>query len=367
MFSNKPFDRRKFLRISLMGMGSLAFGAARGAKAAAPLSAVEWQTLPAEQKLGRVCAGFEGAHFDLLARPDYESRKVGVVYRDEVVVWLREVVASNLNLDWINQGWVETPNGYLYAPYVQPVRNLSNQALEAFPAYSQEAGMWVEVTVPSVDFQVEGKMSSPWLNPTWTPIPRLYYSQIMWVDLIKKDEKGQVWYRLREKFGSYGDLFLAPAEAFKPITPEDIAPIHPDAEDKKVVVRLFYQTLSCFEGQQEVYFCRVSTGGGTSTPLGSIPTWRKMISTHMSGGTTGAGFDTPGIGWTNLFSSDGAAIHSTFWHNDFGNKKSHGCVNALPEDAHWIFRWTSPAVNYNPGDVVVQGMNVSTRIHVVDA
>jgi lipoprotein-anchoring transpeptidase ErfK/SrfK len=87
----------------------------------------------------------------------------------------------------------------------------------------------------------------------------------------------------------------------------------------------------------------------------------------MSGGTTGAGFDTPGIGWTNLFSSDGAAIHSTFWHNDFGNKKSHGCVNALPEDAHWIFRWTSPAVNYNPGDVVVQGMNVSTRIHVVDA
>jgi lipoprotein-anchoring transpeptidase ErfK/SrfK len=91
-----------------------------------------------------------------------------------------------------------------------------------------------------------------------------------------------------------------------------------------------------------------------------------MISTHMSGGTTGAGYDTPGIGWTVLFSSDGAAIHSTFWHNDFGLARTHGCVNAMPEDARWIFRWTVPDVPYNPGDVTIQGMNSSTKIVIKD-
>jgi hypothetical protein len=33
--------------------------------------------------------------------------------------------------------------------------------------------------------------------------------------------------------------------------------------------------------------------------------------------------------------------------------RSHGCVNARPEDAKWIFRWALPQVNYDPGDVTV--------------
>jgi hypothetical protein len=354
--------RRKFLKLSYTSAVSLvlASGFITREKTFQPVQ----ETLPKDTKLGRICAGGEGAHFDLQARPYMDSAKVGTVYRDDVIEWLDEVVATNLDRNRLNQRWVETPNGFIYAPYVQPVQNKPNQALDNFPSYSNAAGMWVETTVPFVDFSVEGKVASPWLKDTLKP--RLYYSQIMWVDQIKKSESGQVLYRLIEKFGSYGDRFWAPAEAFRAMTPEDIAPIHPDAGDKKVVVHLAYQTLSCFEGKDEVYFCRVSTGWGGATPLGVIPTWRKMISTHMSGGTTGAGFDTPGIGWTNLFSSDGAAIHSTFWHNDFGLARTHGCVNALPDDAQWIFRWTSPAVEYNPGDVVIRGMNASTKIEILE-
>ena len=28
---------------------------------------------------------------------------------------------------------------------------------------------------------------------------------------------------------------------------------------------------------------------------------------------------------------------------------SHGCVNAQPADAQWVFRWTAPVVPYDPG------------------
>jgi lipoprotein-anchoring transpeptidase ErfK/SrfK len=195
---------------------------------------------------------------------------------------------------------------------------------------------------------------------------RLYYSQIMWIDQVKEGEDGKVLYRVNERYGTYGDIFWAEGAALRPLTDDDLAPLSPevDPEEKLVRVNLSYQTLSCFEGSQEVYFCRVSTGiEDRFTPVGEHTTWRKLISTHMSGGTVAAGFDTSGISWTNLFSGDGVAIHSTFWHNDFGQRRSHGCVNCAPDDAKWIWRWTTPEVHLEPGDVTVQGAG-STHVVV---
>jgi hypothetical protein len=34
-----------------------------------------------------------------------------------------------------------------------------------------------------------------------------------------------------------------------------------------------------------------------------------------------------------------------FVSNAFGEKRSHGCINVSPEDAKWIFRWTTPYVS----------------------
>ena len=78
------------------------------------------------------------------------------------------------------------------------------------------------------------------------------------------------------------------------------------------------------------------------------------------------GWDLPAVGWITLFVGAGVAIHSTHWHNNYGVPTSRGCVNALPEDAKWVFRWTSPQVPYDPGDVTV-GMPGGTQIEVVEA
>jgi hypothetical protein len=198
--------------------------------------------------------------------------------------------------------------------------------------------------------------------------PRLYYSQVVWVDQIEVDDQGQAWYRVNERYGSYGDILWAPADAFRTLASEEIAPIRPEVADKRVVVNVAYQTLSCLEGQEEVYFARVSTGilsEDFTTPIGEYPIWRKLVSVHMSGGTTGGGWDLPGVAWTSLFVGSGVAIHSTYWHNNFGEPMSHGCVNAQPEDAKWIFRWTQPIVPYEPGDVTVQ-MPGGTRVQVME-
>ena len=318
---------------------------------------------PQAERLGRVL----DSEVKLFARPDIDSSQVGTLYADDVVVWLREVVGKRPL--WYMQRFVETPDGYIYAPNLQPVRFQPNQPLAALP---QADGMWAEVTVPHADLTLANPPArSPWLE--YTAIPRLYYSQIMWVDQVKADESGKIWYRVSDRYGSFGDIFWVEGEALRPLLADEMAPLHPDVADKLVVVDVTYQTLACYEGNAEVFFCRVSTGpkigsaekpdGEWATPPGKHTIWRKLVSVHMTGGTTGGGYDLPGIGWTTLFAAKGMAIHSTFWHNSFGVPMSHGCVNASPEDARWVFRWTLPVAPPDAGDITVNGQE-STKVLV---
>jgi hypothetical protein len=355
----KTFSRREFLKwkgISLAGLALL------------PRAQIQSiQDFPAAERLGRVTETV----VNVKSLADYDSRTVKTISQDTVVACMTERTGSHPYR--INQRWVETPDGYIYSPALQPVNNLPNLPIDDLPNSSLGPGMWVEVTVPWVDITLANPPPrAPWLVHSDTP--RLYFSQILWVDNINKDNEDQILYRINERYG-FGDQFWAPAEAFRPLTAEEIEPIRPELVEKRILVNIAQQSLSCFEDLREIYFCRVSTGvqydelGQPSdtwaTPLGSHPIWRKAVSIHMVGGTTGGGWDLSGVGWTTLFVGNGVAVHSTFWHNDFGSPRSRGCVNARPEDAKWIFRWVTPVVPYDPGDVTVS-MPGGTIIEVVE-
>jgi hypothetical protein len=363
-------SRRDFLKAAGLGLGSLGL---RPLQAAVhyftfdlDLEVPPLPEFPQAERLGRVIGG----KVPIKVRPDIDSPDAAYVLDDEVVPWVSEVVGKRPL--WYSQRFVETAQGYIYAPNLQPVRNQPNPVLKALPP---EEGFWAEVTVPYVDLALANPPArSPWLKNGAKP--RLYYSQVLWVDQIKSGGQGQTWYRVKEKYGTFGDIFWAAADAFRPITAQEIEPLSPQVENKRVRVDLLQQSLACLEDEREVYFCRVSTGGkwdkdgnpaeDWATPLGAHSIWRKLVSVHMTGGTSGGGYDLAGIGWTTLFSSNGVAIHSTFWHNSYGIPKSHGCVNAQPEDAKWIFRWTNPATPYAAGDVTISGTG-STKVEVVES
>lgn len=342
------FSRRAFLKMASLTLGGLALR---------PLGFLfSLPDFPTSERLGRVNVG----KVELKAHPDTDSQTVGVLYEDAVVPWLREVVGRNAYRT--NQRWVETPDGYIWSPYLQPVRNQPSQPVTDLA----EKGLWVEVNVPYVDLVLDNPPPrAPWLKYKVENglSPRLYYSQVTWVDQVKADSNGRVWYRVNERYGGYGDIFWAAAEAFRPLTSEEIAPIHPEVEEKRIVVDVTHQTLSCYEGNREVFFTRISSGAKWNiwgepvdtwaTPLGRFPIWRKLFSLHMSGGTTGGGWDLPAVGWVSLFVGSGVAIHATFWHNNFGEPMSNGCVNARPEDAKWVLRWSQPAVPFDAGDVTI--------------
>lgn len=240
-------SRRDFLRLAALGAGALAFR---------PLTERNLPQFPPGEQLGRITVG----KIDVFATPDGSGPPIGALYEDNLVVWAREVVGSMPGR--VNQRFVETPQGFIWGGYVQPVRNQPNAPVSALPSTSLGQGMWAEVTVPFVDLVLDNPPArAPWLQYAASiNLPaRFYYSQIVWVDQIRSDASGKLWYRLNERYGS-GDLFWGEAEAFRPLTAEEISPINPDAVEKRIRVKIREQTLSCLEGDTEVHVARISSG-----------------------------------------------------------------------------------------------------------
>jgi hypothetical protein len=74
------------------------------------------------------------------------------------------------------------------------------------------------------------------------------------------------------------------------------------------------------------------------TPLGVFPVSGKFATATM---------EAPGnlihtaVPWTQNFSGP-HALHAAYWHDDWGNPKSGGCVNVSPLDGKRLFAWTDP-------------------------
>jgi hypothetical protein len=333
-------SRREFLKLT----------GASAAAAALPAAGIPF---PNADRLARIT----DPEVQLRARPHLDSPIVASREFDELLEVGRKVVGRGMYPH--NNVWLETPDGFLWSSEAQLVRNQPNGILEEVSA----EGIWSEISIPFTD----GRTAA---DPAAAERYRLYYGMVLNIDDKVMGTDGNIWYRVHDENGV---IMYAPGEAFRVISASELAPISPNVEDKAVVVNITRQEISALESGIEVYFARISSGyayypeGGdftSNTPIGRMWTWRKMVSRHMSGGDAVTGYDLPGVGWTVLFHGSGAALHSTYWHADYGAPRSRGCINLLPEDAKWLFRWTHPIIDYRPGDLTVQWPNPGTRVIV---
>jgi lipoprotein-anchoring transpeptidase ErfK/SrfK len=105
--------------------------------------------------------------------------------------------------------------------------------------------------------------------------------------------------------------------------------------NKKIVVILSQQMAYAYEGEDLIMEFVVSTGvPDHPTVQGIYFIYIKLESTRM----TGPGYDLPNVPWTMYFYK-GYGFHGTYWHSNFGQPMSHGCVNMKTEEAEWLFRW----------------------------
>ena len=74
----------------------------------------------------------------------------------------------------------------------------------------------------------------------------------------------------------------------------------------------------------------------TPTPVGQYRIYVKYRSVHMSG----PGYSLPNVPYVMYFYR-GYGLHGTYWHNNFGQPMSHGCVNLPTSEARWFYNWAS--------------------------
>lgn len=129
----------------------------------------------------------------------------------------------------------------------------------------------------------------------------------------------------------------------------------PEAVDteKWVSVDLYEQVAIAYEGDRPVFATLVSSGlEEWSTNEGVFHVYVRFRRTLMSGAYAQPDFYyLQEVPWTMYF-DDQIALHGAYWHDGFGFRRSHGCVNLAVTDAHWLFYWAESEYDYQNGDLV---------------
>jgi hypothetical protein len=118
--------------------------------------------------------------------------------------------------------------------------------------------------------------------------------------------------------------------------------------DYWVAVDLYEQTVVAYEGDKMAFATLISSGlprWGTREGLFNI--YERHEATRMSGAAGQPDFYfIEEVPYVMYFDGD-IALHGTYWHDRFGYRQSHGCVNLSIMDSWWLFQWSQDEANQN--------------------
>jgi len=125
---------------------------------------------------------------------------------------------------------------------------------------------------------------------------------------------------------------------------------------KHIEVSIGKQTLWAYQGNTLVAQSLVSTGiEPNHTEKGDFHVRFKEKSETMTGFTNATGevvglgdgtgdqhgipYEVKDVPNVMYFDLDAEALHGAYWHNNFGNPMSHGCINLPLDFAQFLFGW----------------------------
>lgn len=327
-------SRRTVLKsIGLIGLGAASVSwnltRALAQDPTLPELAPHWQGQP----LGRVTGLYQNAR-----KEPHTDAEVNVQHRKDDIVRVRRVVKGEPSWAY-NDLWLETDNGYMYSSYVQPMwYHLPNR-----PVHDLGVGRWAEVTVPYTEAYYDADDS---IEDRW--VARTYYGCIYRITGLVQGKDGRYWYKVQEMYQS----FYIRAAHMRLIPDSELTPIGTDIDprDKWLEIDLSSQVIIAWDKNRAVWAHRVATGlKDFGTPPGTHYIHDKRLSERMVGGTAADeelsdAYNLGGIAFVCYFTDNWVATHSTFWHNDYGQPHSHGCVNLPTYASKFVYRWSTPYV-----------------------
>ncbi len=297
---------------------------------------------PAREEHGRILENGTKL-FDV---PSLKGKELATYWKDTVVP-ISEATVGDTEPDYNRIWYVIQGEGYAHSGGIQPVRTQLNPVVTEIP----EGGILGEVTVPFTD--------AHWRADKNVRVAyRLYYETTHWVTGLVKDSRDNPWYCIAED--KWKLRYYAPAEHMRLIPDDELAPIsaHLPNFAKRIEVRTKEQVVIAYEWNKAVFMAKTATGakfsnGNFATPPGRHITAYKRHSRHMAAGNLAYnGYDLPGVPWISYITESGISFHGTYWHNNYGRPRSHGCINLTSKAAKWLFLWSMPYVS--PSEQYVQ-------------
>ena len=339
---NPQISRREFLKLAIAG--SLAFA----------LSDLKLDRVLADSPVTQGLMTISGV--PLYDAPTFNANKIFNFGKDKVVD-ITSVDENGEQGNPFNTVWYQVNNeGYTYSGWVLPVETKYQKPLFDIP----KSGRVGEVTIPFVDTK-----KSPYVYADRGY--RIYYGSAHWVErvVVTRDEKS-IWYEIYDS--EVKRYLYVPSYAMRLVPYDELTLLSPEVpqEDKSIIVDLASQMLTAYEGEKLVFSQRCSSGAeGTETPKGEFRTYHKGPAVHMTnqGDAIENIYNLPGVPWCSFFTGAGHALHGTYWHNDYGRPRSHGCVNLPSEAAKFLYRWTLPTVP--PDAEYIHRPGEGTRVQVI--
>ncbi len=108
---------------------------------------------------------------------------------------------------------------------------------------------------------------------------------------------------------------------------------------RRIDINLSSQRAILYENGAVVNSWAVSTGlPGTLTPTGNFKVFAHTRIQDM-GCYPNAPYCTEDVPWITWFAPN-IGFHGTYWHNNFGQRMSHGCVNLPIDLAKYVYDWS---------------------------
>ncbi len=135
-------------------------------------------------------------------------------------------------------------------------------------------------------------------------------------------------------------LFERPPE---PVVRHLAATGHPN-HTAWVHVDLGTQVAVVYRGGRPYFATLVSSGARNPTPRGLYPVWGIVRTIDMDNQAyEDDAYMVQQVPWSVFFQGHNA-LHGAYWHDGFGHRRSHGCVNLPPAAALWVYRFLGPAL-----------------------
>jgi len=347
--TNHNLTRRAFLRKNFSACVGLGFLSTRGWKS----DYLPFGMATIQNRFARVLKN-EVYSF---VKPDQGADKASEFSFDDVIPYQSILTIPAFQNHQVL--WLRLEDGtYLRAEDVQ----LTGNSLNEPHMQISNRGQLAEITVPLTIAYSQKKNHQNRVEDQ-----HFYYGSTHWVYGLGKDREGNYYYRVLED--RWGDEYYIDATHAHVFSDDELTfPPADEDGDKYLRIDLKRQWITAEENGNVIMGSPMSSGYhdaeiNLATPTGTFNIVYKRPSRHMVH-TEEIGIndlELYGVPWASYFVDGGIAIHGTYWHNRYGEKLSHGCINVPIPVAKWIYFWTQPAVPPREQKYVTQ---TGTRVEV---